>query len=314
MERFEVIEKLFPVKMRRLLGKYSEFSKINEIRIRVNQPVIFCSAGEEHYLSVSGGTTGSLSEAYRITQNEMRELLEYACNYAIYAYEEQLRQGYLTIRGGHRIGVNGSVAVHEQKVTAMKHISSVNIRIAHEVIGCGNEVLPYIFEGQELCNTLVISPPGVGKTTLLRDIVRNLSNGASGYAGRNVCVVDERSEIAASHLGVPQNDVGIRTDVLDGCPKTVGMYMVVRSMAPQVVVVDEIGGEQDVQALEYLFKCGCSLVASVHGNSYHELSERKLFEGLMERELFQRFVVLHRKSDGSRRMQIFSQQGRCLYE
>ena len=182
----------------------------------------------------------------------------------------------------------------------VRDLSSLNIRVAHEVKGCAKNVLPYLMDGETFLDTLLISPPGAGKTTLLRDLIRELSCGGTWGAGKNVSVVDERSEIAACFGGVAQCDLGPRTDVMDGCPKSEGMLMMLRSMAPQVLAVDEITAPEDVEAILQAAGCGVSLLATAHGNSVKDLSLRPVYRRLLESGVFRRVILLKRAPDGSR--------------
>ena len=159
----------------------------------------------------------------------------------------------------------------------MKYISCINIRLAHQIPGCAAKVMPYIRRKDWVAHTLIISPPRCGKTTLLRDIIRQLSNGSQGFSGLTVGVVDERSELAGCYQGIPQNDLGMRTDVLDGCPKAEGMRMLIRSMSPAVVAVDELGKEEDYKAVETVIHCGCKLIATAHGNSMEDVLSQPFF-------------------------------------
>ena len=157
------------------------------------------------------------------------------------------------MQGGHRVGITGNVVMKDGKVANMNYVSSLNFRIAKQVIGCSAKLIPYVIKEAEnsIYNTLIVSPPGVGKTTILRDLVRKLSNGIEQirYKGINIGVVDERGEIAAMYRGVPQNDIGIRTDVLDNVSKALGLTMLIRSMAPKVIVADEIGNKDEVKPI-----------------------------------------------------------------
>ena len=174
----------------------------------------------------------------------------------------------------------------------VRDLSSLNIRVAHEVKGCAKNVLPYLMDGETFLDTLLISPPGAGKTTLLRDLIRELSCGGTWGAGKNVSVVDERSEIAACFGGVAQCDLGPRTDVMDGCPKSEGMLMMLRSMAPQVLAVDEAGGEGEILAMKYGMNCGCRILATVHGADVGDIMKRPAWRELAEEKVFSRYVVL----------------------
>ena len=212
--------------------------------------------------------------------------------YSLYAYEDEVRQGFITICGGHRVGLMGQAVMDNKSIKSVKHISFINIRIAHQIKGCANEVLPFVYDDDRVLHTLIISPPGGGKTTLLRDMVRCISDGNAFCKGMNVGVVDERSEIAACYMGVPQNDVGIRTDILDACPKAEGMLMMLRSMNPKVIAVDEIGGREDIDVISYIINCGCSILATVHGYSIDDIRTRPVLRKLVEEKAFERYIVL----------------------
>ena len=237
---------------------------------------------------------------------------EYA---SLYAAEEELRQGFFTVRGGHRIGVAGRVILKDRQITGLKAASFLNVRVAHEIKGCADQVLPFLYVNGKFVSTLIVSPPGCGKTTLLRDLIRQVSDGSSQKAGKcsfsgvNVGVADERSELGACYQGVPQNDLGMRTDVLDGCPKSEGMLMLIRSMAPAVVAVDEIGGKEDIKAVEYVRNCGCALAATAHGNSLEELKERAGFRELLEEKTFERLVFLSRKRECRGKVEVVYDSG-----
>ena len=193
-------------------------------------------------------------------QELIRGILETCSRHSLYAYEREISQGFLTICGGHRVGIAGKAVVEDGHVRTVRDLSSLNIRVAHEVKGCAKNVLPYLMDGETFLDTLLISPPGAGKTTLLRDLIRELSCGGTWGAGKNVSVVDERSEIAACFGGVAQCDLGPRTDVMDGCPKSEGMLMMLRSMAPQVLAVDEITAPEDIAYTRRQYDILCAAV------------------------------------------------------
>ena len=256
------------------------FSELQEIRLRIGKPLIIVSDNIEFVLHKI------------IEKEELMEILEYVSNYSLYAFENELKQGFITIEGGHRVGMTGQVQIEEGEVKNIKHISSMNIRISHEVLNCADVIFPYITENKQICNTLIISPPRCGKTTMLRDLIRQVSDGNRWVRGCTVGVVDERSELGGCYLGVPQNKLGMRTDILDCCPKSKGMLMLVRSMAPQVIAVDEIGSAEDIHALEYAMHCGCKILATVHGTSMEEIRKKPILDELIKRHKFERYVVL----------------------
>ena len=237
---------------------------------------------------------------------DLAEMLNYISNYSLYAYSEEIKQGYITIEGGHRIGIAGGAVLEHGKIVGMQPVSFLNIRVAHEKIGCAKEILPYIRHQGSIHNTLFLSLPGAGKTTYLRDSVRMLSEGTKEMPGMKICVVDERSEIAACHKGVPQNHLGPRTDVLDGCTKAEGMLMMLRSMSPQVMAVDELGGERDFMAVEQAVYSGSKILGTIHAGDMRELSEKPYLRRWMRKGVFQRYVLIVRKEEGERETFVYN--------
>ncbi len=290
-----------------------DFSTLQEIRMRVDAPFILVIGGEECFISRNGGLTGDIRYALPVSSEDLKETLQYISGYSMYAFEDELRQGFITVQGGHRVGVAGKIVTENGKIKTMKYISFLNIRLAHEITGCANHILPYILEGGKLCHSLIVSPPRCGKTTLLRDVIRQLSNGDGKRRGMTVGVVDERSELGACHQGVPQNDLGVRTDILDCCPKLSGMIMLVRSMSPEVIAVDEIGEKEDVEAIVYAMNCGCQMLATAHGRDMDELRAKPVFREMIGERLFKRYVVLDNLGGVGHVSRIFNERGMVLY-
>ena len=268
---------------------------LEEIRIRVDRPVI---------LKYPDGKEDILDHV--ITQNEILNILQSLCNNSIYSYQSQICDGYITLQGGHRVGITGNIAMKDGKIININYISSLNFRIAREIIGASDEILKEVVNRSslqdssfnkdkktsnlEINNTLIVSKPGCGKTTVLRDLVRNISN-----MGLTVSLIDERGEIASMYKGIPQNDVGLRTDVMDNVTKSLGMKIAVRTMAPQVIVADEIGTKDDVEAINYGICSGVKGIFTAHGSDIAELRQNEALNKLYEEKLFKRIIFLENR-------------------
>lgn len=314
MGKKDEILKILPARLRRLLeGMNLTYDRLQELRLRMLEPFLLFYDGEEFFVSESGQMGKEAGNSYIVTAEDIRETLEHISSFSLYAYEDEIRQGFITIQGGHRVGLAGKVILEQGRVKSVKHISFINIRVSHERKGCGTAVLPYLYDGRQICHTLIISPPGCGKTTLLRDLVRLISNGQEECPGLSVGVVDERSEIAACYRGIPQNDIGLRTDVMDCCPKAEGMLMMIRSMSPSVLAVDEIGQREDVEALAYVMNCGCHILATVHGASIEDIRNKPVLRKLVEEKLFKRLIVLSGAHGPGGIKAIFDERGSVLY-
>ncbi|BAU27415.1 stage III sporulation protein AA [Aneurinibacillus soli] len=271
-----------------------EQEQIEEIRLRVGRPIEYGAGGTLTFIKQTGGRTSRIEEAALFTAEEGVQLLTRLSQHSLYTLEEEMRRGYVTIRGGHRVGLAGRVVLEQGKVKLIRDVTSFNIRIAREQKGAANAVLPLITPGGHIRNTLIISPPQCGKTTLLRDLARQLSTGVARIGPYKVAVVDERSELAGCVAGIPQKDIGPRTDILDACPKAEGMMMMIRSMAPDVLITDEIGRPEDALALEEAIHAGITVLTSAHGKDLKDIMRRPVLSRLLQSGIFERYLVLSR--------------------
>lgn len=268
---------------------------LEEIRLRANKPLIVQNYYEDWFISNEGNLVKNQSNAFIVKQEEVLRTLEIMSRNSIYAFQDDIKNGFITLPGGHRVGIAGKAVVEDKKVVNIKDITSLNIRISNEIKGCSLKVIKYIMNSKnEVYNTLIVSPPQCGKTTMLRDVARVLSNGLKeiGLKGIKIGLVDERSEIAACHRGMPQFDIGVRTDVLDGCPKSIGMIMMIRSMSPQVIITDEIGDQGDKDSIITILNAGIKIITTAHGFNVSELKSRREVLNLIEEKVFERYIVL----------------------
>lgn len=265
-----------------------------EIRLRVNSPLSIYSLGEDFFILKDGIISSSSKDAIVVSFEQINRTFQILSNYSIYALSEELKNGFITIKGGHRVGIGGKIVYSSFGIESIKNISSLNFRIAREKYGISDNLLKYLVDEGEFLNTLIISPPQCGKTTLLRDIIRNLSNGINDpyIKGYKVGLVDERSEIAGVFNGIPQKDVGIRTDILDSCLKSLGIIILIRSMSPEIIAVDEIGSNDDIVAIDDALRAGIKLIATVHGKDVEDIKGRKRLYEMFSQKVFKRYVVL----------------------
>ena len=289
MKNIDEILRYFPNKIYQIFfNLFQENSKIaeelQEIRMRAERPIILKLRERDLILQ------------YNITQAEILQIVERLCENSIYAYKNQICEGFITVKGGHRIGLTGSCVIENGKIINVKHISSLNFRIAREVLNCSTRVLREVIdiENKSIYNTILVAPPGRGKTTMLRDIIRRLSNGIDeiNFKGKTCGVVDERGEIAAMYKGIPQNDVGIRTDIIENVEKNQGIHMLIRTMAPEIIACDEIGSKEDVEAIHYALYSGVKGIFTMHGKNSEDIKNNKQIYELIENREIQNVVFL----------------------
>ena len=279
----EPVLRILPQKIALAVAKYD----VEEIRLIANKPVTVFMEGTSYYISAVGDITQSAGSGITITPSGVNEVLKLACGGSVYAVEEELRRGFVTIEGGHRVGVCGTAVMKSGEVAYIKYVSALNIRIAKQAIGSSKDIIPIIYD-KFARNTLIVSPPGCGKTTMLRDIARVLG---SRY---KIGIADERSELAASYMGVPQTDVGEKTVVMDLCPKAQAINMLVRTMGIEMVITDEIGTTEDVAAIKNAFNSGVKVIASAHGYCVSDITGHPHLSKLTQHG-FQRIITLSRR-------------------
>lgn len=288
---------------------------MEEIRINAGLPLIGVFNGYDRYINSCGLLTSSPFGALQATPDEVERLFYLLCEHSVYAYQDDIARGFITLKGGYRAGICGTVVYQGELVKSIKEISSICIRISRQLKGCAKKFLPYIIKGrQDIFNTLIVSPPRCGKTTILRDICRLISLGSpkDNFDGLRTSVIDERSEIAASYEGVAQNDCGPRTDVLDGCRKSEGIEMVLRGMSPSVIIVDEVGAKRDAESIKMAWNAGVRIIATVHAYDLDDLKGRLGIGFLINKSSFERYIVLG-INEGKRWAKVMDAYGNELF-
>lgn len=285
----EFILNCFPQALSKIIVEHN-LNKIEEIRVRAGKPVILKLGVVEIILK------------YIITNNEIIGIVQNICNNSIYAYQNQICSGFITLPGGNRVGIGGNVVIKDGAVSNISYIYSLNFRISHQIKGASDNVIGYILDTKNntVVNSLIVSPPGAGKTTVIRDLARKISNGISeiNFKGIDVAIIDERGEIAALSKGTPYNDVGVRTDVLDNVPKSIGIQMAIRSLAPKVIIADEIGNKDDVKIINYAVCSGVNCIFTAHGRNMEDLLKNEEIKRLIDLQLFKRIIFLEEKEKG----------------
>ncbi len=268
------------------------FEKAEEIRIRLDRNITFKTFDKEYFVLKNMDISEIFLEdkIYKPTIEDISQTIETMSDYSIYALEQELKNGFITLKGGFRVGITGKVIIEDNKIKTIRNISSINIRIAREIIGCSNHILKYIYT-PNIKSTMIISPPNCGKTTLLRDIIKNISD-----CKENVGLIDERSEIAGTYMGKIQLDVGKRTDILDRCPKSEGMLMLLRSMSPSVIAVDEIGSNDDIYAIEKISNSGIKIICTIHAYNMEDIKQKNNLKNILNKKIFERYIILNRKN------------------
>ncbi len=282
----------FPISIKsKILEEIKDkYNTLEEIRLRRNRPIILKFNNNEKVIK------------HETTSEEITSCLQSVCENSIYTYQNEIAQGFITIKGGNRVGISGSCVIEDGKIININYVYSLNFRIAKQVIGSGNKILKFILDtdNNTIYNTLIVSKPGSGKTTAVRDIVRQLSTGIKElkFLAINVGIVDERGEIAALYKGSPENDIGIKTDIIENVSKSKGLEMLIRTMAPKVVVADEIGKREDIEAIKYAVCSGCKGLFTAHGSNFEDINLNPIIKNLIAEDIIERIIFLDDTSKG----------------
>jgi stage III sporulation protein AA len=263
-------------------------NEVIEIRLRINSPVLIKTLKRELFLD----------EKIIITKKDIDDILGNLTKNSIHAFENEINKGYITLEGGHRVGISGDCIYDKEELKGFKNITSLNIRIAKEFPGCSNKSIKHLITpDKNIYNTLIIGPPLSGKTTLIRDVARNLSDGfkAPYFEGCDVTLIDERGEISAVYNGIPQMNTGRRTDVLSYCRKSDGFFMSIRALSPKVIISDELGSVEDFEIVQYALKSGVKIVTTAHGFSLDDVKRNLYLRNILNNNFFERAIILNKR-------------------
>lgn len=280
--------KYLPKKIRKIMY-FIPSEGLEEIRLRQGLPIALYYRDRCCYITSKGQLSVSYTGCLIATKADLIEGMELISEASVYALEDEIKNGYITIDGGHRVGICGSAVLKEGKITNINHISGLNYRVAKEIIGAAKKIMPYIYDSEKIRNTLIISPPQCGKTTLLRDVARSLS-----ASGKKVSVIDERNEISALNNGYQGYDLGVSCDVLGGASKSEGALLMLRSMSPDVIITDELGADEEGKVLSRIANSGVHLISTIHAKNRSELEKRTEIAGMCP--FFSCFVTLSRRN------------------
>ena len=301
-----MFEELFPYEFLRILDK-TPIDKLNEIRLRLNKKIVMVIKNKAYFLSQEG-LCGQENKAMTASKSLIDEIIKRACENSVYAYSDEIKQGFITTKGGLRIGLAGEGVIENNSIKTLKNINSLAIRIPHEIEGCAESIMPYLFDGRFL-NTLIVSPPGCGKTTFIRDILCELSKKNYCY---NILLIDERFEIANCFNGIQNLNVGNFCDILSGVPKTFAYENGIRSLRPDIVVTDEISTKLEFDKICGASNSGVNVIASIHARDVEDLKRKIDFSEILKNKVFSRFVVLSMRDGPGTIEGIFDENLRCI--
>ncbi len=293
--RYVELLNYFPPDLRKILEKTftAVGDSLYEIRIRCGKPLAIGTSGGVFCVLSDGMPSPAVGGAYIISERDLKLIFQAVCENSVYAFMDEIKQGFITVKGGHRVGFCGRTTTEKGKIENFREISSINIRVAHEVLGAANYIINEIVKPDGIVNTLLVSPPMGGKTTVLRDIARQISD-----KGTKTALIDERGELGALFRGMPQNDVGLQTDIIENAPKNDAIIMMLKTMSPQLIVADEIASKEDCDAIQQCFGTGVSVIATTHGSAVEDVVQRQNIKPLLGDAGFKQIILLKKEGCG----------------
>lgn len=302
-----MLEGYLPSEIYDAIKKYLDMVDINEIRIRLNAPIIVSVKNKKYYLGKNGfcERKNAIFCDYSMLQNIVYKL----CENSVYSVNDSLKHGYITLKEGVRVGIVGEVVTEGESVRTIKNFQAINIRIPHNIVGCSEIIFDYIL-GDNFKNTLILAPPGAGKTTLIRDIILNLWRRNISY---NVLLVDERNEVANLSQNDPICTLGDFTDIISNCDKSYAFSFGIRTMRPDIIVTDEIDLNKDLTAILDTINCGVKVLTTIHADSMDQLRQKRNFDKILSSSMFERYIVLSNKNGPGTLEKIFDDKLKCIY-